>query len=59
MPEDPKYEEAWREADKKGRAVTLTEQQWAELAYPNHSPEAALANYRAGRQVWDTNGDVW
>lgn len=34
------------------------EQERAELAYPHHSPEAALANYRAGREVWDTNGDL-
>lgn len=40
-------------------SVTLTEQQWAELAYPNHSSSAALANYRAGKEVWDTNGDLW
>lgn len=43
----------------KGRELSLTEQQKAELTYPNHSPEAALANYRAGHEVWDTNGDLW
>lgn len=37
---------------------TLTEQELAELAYPDHHPETALANYRAGREVWDTNGDM-
>jgi hypothetical protein len=39
--------------------VTLTEQQKAEKAYPNHHPNTALANYRAGREVWDSNGDLW
>lgn len=43
----------------KGRHVELSEQEWAQLAYPNHSPEAALANYKAGREVYDTNGDLW
>jgi hypothetical protein len=37
----------------------LTEQQKASYLYPMHSAEAALANYRAGREVFDTNGDVW
>ena len=36
----------------------LTEQQRAELAYPDHHPTTALANWRAGREVWDTNGDM-
>jgi len=27
--------------------------------YPNHHPTTALANYRAGREVWDSNGDQW
>ena len=36
----------------------LTEQELAEKAYPNHAPETALANYRAGREVWDINGDM-
>jgi len=31
----------------------------AQTQYPNHSPEAALANYKAGREVLDTNGDMW
>lgn len=31
----------------------------ATLAYPQHHPETALANYKAGREVWDTNGDLW
>lgn len=35
------------------------EQQLAEQAYPDHHPATALANYRAGREVWDTNGDHW
>lgn len=35
-----------------------TEQQMAEKRYPNHHPKTALANYRAGREIWDTNGDV-
>lgn len=35
------------------------EQEAAEKAYPDHHPDTALANYRAGRQVWDTNGDIW
>lgn len=30
----------------------------AEAAYPDHAPTTALANYRAGREVWDTNGDL-
>jgi len=34
------------------------EQQAAKEAYPDHAPATALANYRAGRQVWDTNGDL-
>lgn len=38
---------------------TLTEQERAERAFPDHHPETALVNYRAGREVWDTNGDVW
>lgn len=36
-----------------------TEQQRAERAYPDHHPATALENYRAGREVWDTNGDMW
>lgn len=35
-----------------------TEQEAAERAYPDHHPNTALANYRAGREVWDTNGDM-
>ena len=35
-----------------------SEQQLAEIHYPHHSSEAALANYRAGHEVWDTNGDM-
>lgn len=31
----------------------------AERAYPNHSKEAAFANWKAGREIWDTNGDLW
>lgn len=27
--------------------------------YPDHHPGTAYANYLAGREVWDTNGDVW
>lgn len=27
--------------------------------YPLHHPATALANYRAGREMWDTNGDLW
>lgn len=37
----------------------LPEQARAELVYPDHAPETALANYRAGHEVWDTNGDPW
>lgn len=33
------------------------EQEQAEAAYPNHHPATALANYRAGREIWDSNGD--
>jgi hypothetical protein len=36
----------------------VAEQQRAEAAWPNHHPITALANYRAGREVWDTNGDL-
>jgi hypothetical protein len=39
--------------------IEMTEQQLAELAYPHHAPSTALANYRAGHEVWDTNGDLW
>lgn len=38
---------------------SLTEQQLACIVYPNHSRDAALANYRAGREIYDTNGDLW
>ena len=31
----------------------------AEATYPDHAPSTALANYEAGREVWDTNGDMW
>lgn len=31
----------------------------AQDAFPNHAPQTALANYRAKREVWDTNGDMW
>lgn len=41
------------------KVVELSEQVKAQVAYPNHSPEAALANYKAGREVYDTNGDLW
>lgn len=39
--------------------VARLEQEAAEATYPNHAPSTALANYRAGREVWDTNGDPW
>lgn len=42
-----------------GEREEPTEQERAEAAYPLHAPETALANYRAGREVWDTNGDPW
>lgn len=35
------------------------EKERAAKMYPNHHPETALANYRAGREVYDTNGDLW
>jgi hypothetical protein len=41
-----------------GEPTPPTEQQRAEAAYPDHHPITALANYRAGREVWDTNGDL-
>jgi hypothetical protein len=41
------------------KSSCLTEQELAELAYPLHHPATALANYRSGREVWDTNGDMW
>jgi hypothetical protein len=47
------------EPDPEQEIKDAIEQVKAELLYPNHSPEAALANYRAGRQVYDTNGDLW
>lgn len=28
------------------------------MAYPHHHPETALINYRAKREVYDTNGDL-
>lgn len=31
----------------------------ATALYPDHHPQTAVANYRAGREVWDTNGDIW
>lgn len=34
------------------------EQAKAEAMYPNHHPETALANYRAGREIYDMNGDL-
>jgi hypothetical protein len=36
----------------------IHERQKAETMFPNHHPDTALANYRAGREVWDTNGDL-
>ena len=36
----------------------VSEQRRAEQTYPDHAPSTALANYRAGREVWDTNGDL-
>lgn len=30
----------------------------AERAYPEHALTTAIANHRAGREVWDTNGDM-
>lgn len=36
-----------------------TEQEMAEAAYPNHHPTTALINWRAGREIWDSNGDLW
>jgi RecJ-like exonuclease len=35
------------------------EQKKAEEIYPHHHPETALANYKAGHEVWDSNGDLW
>lgn len=39
--------------------ATVIEADAVALAYPDHHPTTALANYRAGREVWDTNGDMW
>lgn len=39
-----------KRAEDRLKAVTL---------YPNHHPETALANLKAGHEVWDTNGDMW
>lgn len=39
--------------------VADSEQARAEAAYPNHAPSTALDNYRAGHEVWDSNGDPW
>ncbi len=50
----------------KGRELTPFEVQKIESEfiraheeYPDHHPLTALANYRAGREVYDTNGDLW
>ncbi len=40
-------------------ARELTEQEKAERMFPHHHPLTALVNYQAGREIWDTNGDVW
>lgn len=37
----------------------VTQQQAAEIGYPEHVPSAARANFDAGREIWDTNGDLW
>lgn len=49
----------------KGRELTAEEVEKIEnevveavKAYPDHHPITALANYRNGREVWDTNGDM-
>ena len=39
-------------------ASRVTEETTAQKEYPHHAPETALANHRAGREVWDTNGDL-
>lgn len=39
--------------------IADTELELATAEYPDHHPYTALANYRAGREVWDTNGDLW
>lgn len=39
--------------------VAELEQRAAVLEYPLHAPSTALANYRAGRELYDTNGDLW
>lgn len=33
-----------------------TQQERAQEKYPDHIPEAALANYLAGWEIWDKNG---
>ena len=40
-------------------AEPMSEQELAEDMYPHHAPQTALINYRAGREVYDTNGDMW
>lgn len=36
----------------------VTEREAAAIQYPDHAPSTALANFKAGREVWDTNGDL-
>lgn len=47
-------EDAWTEI-----VEEKTEQQLAEEMYPNHHPTIAFLNYKARKEVWDSNGDVW
>ncbi len=37
----------------------LSELLQAVTAYPEHHPGTAYANWLAGREIWDTNGDIW
>jgi hypothetical protein len=47
------------EPDPAEEIKAVIEQAKAEMLYPDHSPSTALANYRAGKEIWDTNGDLW
>lgn len=43
----------------KENCIPRVELAMAKVEYPNHSDDAAVANYRAGKEIWDSNGDQW
>lgn len=45
--------------DLKARLEKQLTQLRAQQMYPNHHPETALANFLAGKEIWDSNGDHW